>query len=69
MTDLETSLTWLKGIKLFQDGLYNVIKTKGKKKESPGELKLSDLYPDEDENTTRQIAELLGKLARNGGSR
>ena len=58
MGDLETSLTWSEGIKLFQDGLYNVIKTRGKKNESPREQKLSDLLPDEDENTTRQIAEL-----------
>ena len=69
MGDLETSLTWSEGIKLFQDGLYNVIKTRRKKHESPGEQKLSDLLPNEDENTTHQIAELLDKLARNGGSR
>ena len=69
MGDLETSLTWLEGTKLFQDGLYNVIKSRGKKHESPGEQKLSALLPNEDENTTHQIADLLGKLARNGGSK
>ena len=40
MGDLGTSLTWSEGIKLFQDGLYKVIKTKGKKKASHEELKL-----------------------------
>ena len=47
MGDLGTSLTWSEGIKLFQDGLYKVIKTKGKKKASHEELKLSQLLPDE----------------------
>ena len=67
MPDLETSLTWSEGIKLFQDRLYNVVKTRGKKKESPGELQLSELLPDEDETTTCQITEILGKLIKNGG--
>ena len=69
MPDLETSLTYEEGIKLFQNRLYKVIKIKGEKKESPGQLKLSELLPDEDENTTCQIAELLGRLAKNGGSK
>ena len=69
MPDLEMSLTYEERIKLFQDRLYKVIKTVGKKKGSPGQLKLSELLPDKDENTTRQIAELLGKLAKNGRSK
>ena len=51
MPDLEMSLTYEERIKLFQDRLYKVIKTVGKKKGSPGQLKLSDLLPDKDENT------------------
>ena len=69
MPDLEMSLTYEERIKLFQDRLYKVIKTVGKKKGSPGQLKLSELLPDKDENTTRQIAELLGKLAMSGDSK
>ena len=70
MAALETSLTWLELTKLFQDGLYDIIQTRGKKKGSPGEVFLRQLLPDNvTESVIEQVNTLLAKMSKNGGNK
>ena len=70
MAALETSLTWLELMKLFQDGLYDIIQTRGKKKGSPGEVFLRQLLPDNvTESVIEQVNTLLAKMSKNGGNK
>ena len=70
MAALGTSLTWLELMKLFQDGLYDIIQTRGKKKGSPGEVFLRQLLPDNvTESVIEQVNTLLAKMSKNGGSK
>ena len=51
---------------MFQDGLYDIIQTRGKKKGSPGEVFLRQLLPDNvTESVIEQVNTLLAKMSKN----
>ena len=65
MDALETSLTWLELMKLFQAALYKVIKTSKKIIGSYGEIFLPGLFPNMSDHVVKQINILLAMMSKN----